>query len=101
MIPERVARILADHGLEALEFTAGSTPTVLRAAEMIGVVPGQIAKSLLLKGKDEQFRLFVLAGDSKLSSGTVKRLTGSKHRMSTARECSVADLLDEEGAAQA
>jgi prolyl-tRNA editing enzyme YbaK/EbsC (Cys-tRNA(Pro) deacylase) len=86
MIPERVERVLTAHGLHALEFEEGSTPTAATAAEKIGVRVGQIAKSILMKGKDDRYRLFILAGDSKISSGKVKRLAGVKHRMSTTEE---------------
>ena len=86
MIPERVQQVLDTHGLRVLEFEEGSTPTAATAAEKIGVEVGQIAKSILMKGKDDRYRLFVVAGNRKISSGAVKRLTGVKHRMSTAGE---------------
>ncbi len=86
MIPEKVERVLTAHGLHALEFEEGSTPTATAAAQKIGVATDQIAKSLLMKGKDEHYRLFVLPGEGKLSSGKVKRLTGVKQRMASAEE---------------
>ena len=86
MIPEKVERVLTAHGLRALEFEEGSTPTAAAAAQKIRVDTNQIAKSLLMKGKDERYRLFILPGAGKLSSGHVKRLTGVKHRMASAEE---------------
>ncbi|MFO7849841.1 MAG: YbaK/EbsC family protein [Spirochaetia bacterium] len=86
MIPEKVASILEEHGLEALEFEEGSTPTAETAAARIGVAVGQIAKSILMRGKDGVFRLFVLAGDKKISSKKIKQLTGTKHSMSNGEE---------------
>ncbi|MFP4490800.1 MAG: YbaK/EbsC family protein [Spirochaetaceae bacterium] len=86
MIPEKVASVLEKHGLEALEFEEGSTPTAETAAARIGVAVGQIAKSILMRGKDGTYRLFVLAGDKRISSKKVKQLTGIKHSMSSAEE---------------
>ncbi len=81
MIPENVTKILDAAGLKALEFEAGSTPTAVAAAEKIGVTVGQIAKSMLMRGKDGVYRMFVLAGDRRISSSKVKQLTGVKHSM--------------------
>ena len=86
MIPERVAEVLSRHGLEALEFEEGSTPTAETAAAKIGVSVGQIAKSILMRGKDGVYRLFVLAGDRRISSKKVKQLTGVKHSMNGAED---------------
>ncbi len=47
---------------------------------------GQIAKSILFKGKDDKYRLVVAAGDKKINSGALKRATGAKHRMANAHE---------------
>lgn len=86
MIPESVKRVLDRHGLSALEFEAGSTPTAESAAARIGVEVGQIAKSILMRGKDGVYRMFVVAGDRKISSSKVKRLAGCKHSMTGAEE---------------
>lgn len=85
-IPEKVQVFLASHNLSALEFEAGSTPTAETAAHRIGVPVGQIAKSILFKGKDDTYRLVVAAGDKKINSGALKRITGVKHRMASAKE---------------
>lgn len=85
-IPDKVRAFLENHNLAALEFEPGSTPTAEMAARRIGVPVGQIAKSILFKGKDNTFRLVVAAGDKKINSGALKRATGAKHRMATADE---------------
>ena len=85
-IPSKVQRFLESHDLSALEFEPGSTPTAETAAERIGVPVGQIAKSILFKGKDNKYRLVVAAGDKKINSGALKRATGVKHRMARADE---------------
>lgn len=86
MIPERVIEVLDKHGLTALEFEPGSTPTSESAAARIGVQVGQIAKSILLCGKDKQFRLAIMPGDRKISSAKFKKISGVKHRMASEQE---------------
>lgn len=85
-IPSNVKKFLSDHSLKALEFEPGSTPTAEAAAARIGVPVGQIAKSILFKGKDGSFRLVLAAGDSRINSSQLKKATGVKHRMATAEE---------------
>ena len=85
-IPSKVKSFLESHDLSALEFEPGSTPTAETAAQRIGVPVGQIAKSILFKGKDDKYRMVVAAGDKKINSGALKRTTGAKHRMASAEE---------------
>ena len=87
MIPTKVQQVLDAHGLRALEFESGSTPTVETAAARIGVEEGQIAKSILFKGSSSgRFVMVVCAGDRRISSGAVKRLAGEKLSMANAEE---------------
>ena len=86
MIPERVRAVLGDWGLEAHEFEPGSTPTAESAAARIGVAVGQIAKSILLKGKDDHYYMVVVPGDRKLNNGKIKAAIGVKTRMASAEE---------------
>ena len=86
MIPENVQRILEQHNLEAIEFEEGSTSTSQSAAEQLGVPVGQIAKSILLSGRNGRFYIVVSAGDKKLSNSKLKQLLGVKSRMATAEE---------------
>lgn len=90
MIPPKVRTVLERHGLVALELEPGSTPTAELAAAAIGVEVGQIAKSILLKGKDDRFRIVVCAGDARLDNRKLKSLLGVKTRMATAEETEAA-----------
>jgi prolyl-tRNA editing enzyme YbaK/EbsC (Cys-tRNA(Pro) deacylase) len=84
MIPEKVKKVLDRYGLAALEFEPGSTPTAEMAARRIGVTVGQIAKSILIVGKDQKYRMVLLAGDKKLSNRRLKDLVGVKTSMADA-----------------
>jgi prolyl-tRNA editing enzyme YbaK/EbsC (Cys-tRNA(Pro) deacylase) len=86
MIPDKVKSVLDQHGLEALEFEAGSTPTSEMAAAKIGCEVGQIAKSMLFKGKDGRYRLIVCAGDKRVDNKKLKAALGVKARFATAGE---------------
>ncbi|HOV37771.1 MAG TPA: YbaK/EbsC family protein [Spirochaetales bacterium] len=77
---------LEKQGLQVLEFEPGSTPTAERAAARIGVQVGQIAKSILLSGKDGKYRMVVLAGDKKLQNNKLKALFGVKTSMAGPEE---------------
>ncbi len=86
MIPEKVAQVLAAHGLRAIEFTPGSTATSPMAAEQLGVQVGQIAKSILLLGKDGRYFMLLAPGDRKISSAKLKAALGTKTRMTRPEE---------------
>lgn len=86
MIPQRVKEILEAHDLRALEFEPGSTPTSELAAARIGVEVGQIAKSMLFKGKNGNFYLAVCPGDLRVCSKKMKQATGTKVRMARGEE---------------
>ena len=85
-IPERVREVIARHGLRALVFEPGSTPTSEKAAIRIGAATGQIAKSILMRGKDGAYRLVVMRGDTRIHPGKLKRVAGCKHRMASPEE---------------
>ena len=86
MIPERVQKVLRENNLKAIEFEEGSTPTAVMAAEALGVSVGQIAKSLLFRGKNKRFYMVICPGDRKVSSSKLKKAMGVKTRMSNAEE---------------
>ena len=86
MIPDKVQQVLEAHGLSALEFEPGSTPTAEMAARRLGVETARIAKSLLFKSKEGSYYLVVCPGDKRLSSGVLKRIIGSKVSMTDADE---------------
>ncbi|MCP3688280.1 MAG: YbaK/EbsC family protein [Gammaproteobacteria bacterium] len=67
-------------------FEPGSTPTSEMAAEKIGCAVGQIAKSMLFKGKDGEFRLLLCPGHLRVDNKKLKNLLGVKARMATADE---------------
>lgn len=60
--------------------TEDSTATVQLAAEVHGVEPGQIAKTLCIKVKDEEF-LLVTRGDARLDNQKSKTAFGGRSRM--------------------
>ena len=86
MIPAEVSNLLTEHGLMVLEFDEGTTPTAESAARTIGVETGQIAKSLLFKGKSGSYYLFVCPGDKKTSSAKLKALAGEKVSLASFEE---------------
>ncbi|HKE13654.1 MAG TPA: YbaK/EbsC family protein [Kofleriaceae bacterium] len=86
MIPEKVKRVLGRAGLEAVEFAEGTTPTAPMAAAALGVEVGQIAKSLLFKGKDERFYMVLCPGDRRVTNAKLKAALGVKTRMASAEE---------------
>ena len=86
MIPQKVQSVLDANDLDALTFEPGSTPTSELAAEKIGCAVGQIAKSMLFKGKDGIFRLFLCPGDRRVDNKKLKNFLGFKARMASADE---------------
>ncbi len=86
MIPERVKAILDEHGLSAVEFEPGSTPTSRLAAEKLDVPVSHIAKSLLFVTKSREFHLIVAPGDARISNSKLRQTLGGKARMATPAE---------------
>jgi len=78
---ESVRQFFAEHApeIEIIEL-AESTATVELAARAHGVTPGQIAKTLSLKVKDEVV-LIVTRGDARLDNRKLKAALGAKARM--------------------
>jgi len=60
--------------------TDASTATVQLAADVHGVEPGQIAKTLCIRVKDEEF-LLVTRGDARLDNQKSKSAFGGRPRM--------------------
>ena len=60
--------------------TDASTATVQLAAEVHGVAPGQIAKTLAIRVGDSEF-LLVTRGDARLSNQKAKQAFGGRPRM--------------------
>jgi prolyl-tRNA editing enzyme YbaK/EbsC (Cys-tRNA(Pro) deacylase) len=86
MVPEKVRLILEAHGLQALEFEPGSTPTAELAARRLGVATARIAKSLLFKTRGGAHVLVVCPGDKRLSSAVLRRVMGDRASMTGPEE---------------
>lgn len=77
---EKVQRILNELGFElnVMEFPA-STRTAQEAADAIGCTIGQIAKSLIFKGKSSQKPILIIAsGTNRVNEKVVKEYIGEK-----------------------
>lgn len=69
----------------AVEVTENSTATVQLAAVVHGVEPGQIAKTLCIRIRDEEV-LLVTRGDARLDNAKSKTAFGGRPRMLGAEE---------------
>jgi Ala-tRNA(Pro) deacylase len=74
-VHERLVRYLTETGVSFRQLHHEPTPTSADSARVRGEPIGSGAKALLLK-TDDQFRLFVLPGDRRLDSASVKRQLG-------------------------
>jgi len=75
-VHDRLVRYLTDSGVAFRQLHHEPTPTSADSARVRGEPIGSGAKALLLK-TDERFRLFVLPGDRRLDSASVKRQLGA------------------------
>ena len=81
-----VRAFLAKHAPDVAIIDQGrSTATVLEAAETLGVLPGQIAKTLSVR-VGEQVVLVVARGDARLDNRKCKDVFGARPRMLGAEE---------------
>jgi prolyl-tRNA editing enzyme YbaK/EbsC (Cys-tRNA(Pro) deacylase) len=86
MSHESVLAWFAIHAPDVAPIDNGtSTATVAEAAEALGVAPGQIAKTLSLRIKDEVV-LLVTRGDARLDNRKTKDRFGARPRMLGAEE---------------
>jgi len=85
MSVERVERFLKENKKDIKILTFGDTSTVVKAAESLGVTPGEIAKSLLFKVK-EDFVMILMAGDQRLDNRKFKDIFKAKAKMPEALE---------------
>jgi Ala-tRNA(Pro) deacylase len=74
-VRDRIVRFLTEAGVSFRQLHHEPTPTSADAARVRGEPIGSGAKALLLKA-DDTFRLFVLPGDRRLDSASVKRQLG-------------------------
>ena len=85
MSVERVEEFLKQNHKAIEILTFGDTSTVAKAAEALGVTPGEIAKSLLFKLK-EDFVMILMAGDKRIDNRKFKDLFKLKAKMPEAIE---------------
>ncbi|HZK18373.1 MAG TPA: YbaK/EbsC family protein, partial [Clostridia bacterium] len=71
-----------DVNLDPIHFEE-STSTVNEAAAALGVEPGQIAKSIVFRSRDNKFAMVVAAGDIRVNQKKLKDVLGSKPKMAT------------------
>lgn len=84
---EKVREHLRSFGKdEAIREFATSSATVEQAANTIGVMPAQIAKTLSFRGEGEDAFLVVAAGDAKIDNKKFRHTFGLKARMLTPEE---------------
>lgn len=86
MSAESVRAWLAEHApdLELIEVEE-STATVATAASALGVLPGQIAKTLAIRASERLF-LLVTRGDARLDNSKCKADFGARPRMLSPEE---------------
>lgn len=89
MSVESVAAFLEQNNIELEILKFEDTSTVAKAADALGVSPGEIAKSLLFKVK-EDFIMILMAGDKRLDNRKFKDLFQAKAKMPESEEVSEA-----------
>lgn len=80
MSVQTVQQFFEIHKKDVPILTFEDTSTVGKAAESLGVTPGEIAKSLLLKVQDD-FLMVVMAGDRRLDNRKFKDIFKTKPKM--------------------
>ncbi|KLU65607.1 proline--tRNA ligase [Desulfosporosinus acididurans] len=85
MSVELVKEFLKENKQDIEILTFEDTSTVAKAAESLKVTPGEIAKSLLFKTK-EQFVMILMAGDKRLDNRKFKGVFATKAKMPEAEE---------------
>jgi len=81
-----VRAFLAEHAPDiAIIEQEASTATVIEAADTLGVLPGQIAKTLSVRIADKVM-LIVTRGDARLDNRKTKQALGGRPRMLAAEE---------------
>ncbi|MGB9779713.1 MAG: YbaK/EbsC family protein [Caldanaerobacter sp.] len=85
MSKEAVEKFLKERGIKLEVKTFEDTSTVEKAAESLGVTPGEIAKSMLFKLKD-RYIMVITSGDKKIDNKKFKNTFKSKAKMATPEE---------------
>ncbi|EHQ90842.1 YbaK/EbsC family protein [Desulfosporosinus youngiae] len=89
MSVKHVEEFFKQQGKDVKILTFEDTSTVAKAADSLGVTPGEIAKSLLFKVKDS-FIMILMAGDKRLDNRKFKEIFNTKAKMPEAEEVSEA-----------
>jgi Ala-tRNA(Pro) deacylase len=84
-VHERIVRLLTEAGVAFRQLHHEPTPTSADAARVRGEPIATGAKALLLKA-DGRFHLFVLPGDRRLDSASIKRQMGLERLRFASRE---------------
>lgn len=85
MSVEAVKKFFEENNIDADVKVLGDTSTVEKAANEIGVTPGEIAKSMLFKLKD-RYVMVISAGDKKIENRKFKDTFHCKAKMATPEE---------------
>jgi len=85
MSVEMVEVFLKENNKDIAILSFEDTSTVTKAAQSLGVTPGEIAKSLLFKLK-EDFIMILMAGDKRVDNRKFKDLFNVKAKMPEAKE---------------
>jgi len=89
MSVESVVEFLKQNNKEIEILRFEDTSTVSKAADALGVSPGEIAKSLLIKVKEDLI-MILMAGDKRLDNKKFKEIFHAKAKMPEAEEVSEA-----------
>jgi len=82
---EAVEKFLKERGINLEVKTFKDTSTVEKAAESLGVTPGEIAKSILFKLKDK-YIMVITSGDKKIDNKKFKDVFKTKAKMASPEE---------------
>lgn len=88
MSVETVKAFLKENNKDISILSFEDTSTVAKAAQSLGVTPGEIAKSLLFKIKND-FIMILMAGDKRLDNRKFKEIFNAKAKLPAAEEVSI------------
>lgn len=86
MSVETVKEYFDSKGIDATVKFFDDTSTVDKAAKSLGVTPGEIAKSLLFKLKDDDYIMIITAGDKRIDNRKYKDIFSCKANMASPKE---------------
>lgn len=86
MSVELVKEYFNSKGIDVTIKFFDDTSTVDKAAKALGVTPGEIAKSLLFKLKDNNYIMIITAGDMRIDNRKYKDIFSCKSNMASPKE---------------